>query len=290
MPFGRAPAIADRELQEAARAMIHAAQSGRPALPVLRTRCPHVARQIVQDRKHRPLLALWGRSVNVDENTGEIIVHPAILEAIGELAGLPMHGRFVHAGLQHTYGYLFSLIDTPYGRKRDRWLSTSLEEGFGLEPSLLGDRPARGTLLANLTGFLGRIVHRGAVRSVRLLQAHARAIAPQIMAYDYDSLRVSRIVEETGKIALLTDLVPYPQRPQSADAESALLIYSVKRTTRPLRLITAFPVKSEYVRELQASARDGGEVDIRLRYNAYVPGLYGKTVRGRRHLAPSGQN
>src|SRR5262249_10359092 len=216
MPSARGPSAADRELHDAARAMIRAAASGRPVLPPRRTRCPHIARQITRDKKHRPLLALWGRSVNVDENTGEVIVHPAILEAIGELAGVTMHGRSVHAGLQHTYGYLFSLIDTPYGRKRDRWLSTTLEKGFGLEPSLLGDRPARGTLLANLTGFLGRIVHRGNERYVRLFQAHARAIAPDINSYDYDSLQVSRIVEETGKIRLLTDLVPYPQRPQAA--------------------------------------------------------------------------
>ena len=68
------------------------------------------------DQEPSPLLALWGRSVNADENTGETIVHPAILAAIGALAGVPMRGRFVQAGLQHTYGYLFSLIDTPYGR------------------------------------------------------------------------------------------------------------------------------------------------------------------------------
>jgi len=86
--------------------------------------------------------------------------------------------------------------------------------------------------------------------------------------------------------------VAYPQRPPDADAENTLLIYSVKRGNGSrVRLISAFPVTADMVRRLRAAARDRGEVEIRLRYNAYVPGLYGRSLRGRRYVAaPLAQN
>lgn len=280
----------DRELQAASEAMVAAAQSGQAVLPVLRSVCPHVYRQIAQERKNTELLALWGRSDTVDENVGRQIVHQAILEAIGELAGVRMRGRFVHAGLQHTYGYLFSLIETPYGRKRERWVSTDLEKAFGLDPSLLSDRPKEGTLLANLTCFLGHIVYRGRPRRRLLFERSAAAIAPALLEYDYDRLAVCRVVEEPSanrnggpQVLLITDLVTFPKRRTD---ESTLLVYSIARgSDAASKLITTFPVTSETVRQIRDSVRPNEKVEIRLRYNAYVRGLHGRTVIGRRCLA-----
>jgi hypothetical protein len=284
---------ADQQLQDAAQAMIAAAEKGQSVAGVLEKRCPHIHRQILQDRHYPGLLSLWGRSVNRDENTGQIIVHPAILQAIGELAGVPMRGLVVHAGLQHTYGYLFSLIDTPYGAKRDRWLSTHLERGFGLDLSLLSDRPREGTLLANLTWFLGQLVYRDRPRSLRRLEQNAQAPAPELIDYDYARLSVCRVVEQVvvpGKrsreVALLTDLVPFPHPPADWEAENTLLAYSVQNGARsPLKLVTAFPVRPDAVREIKAAVPLQGTVEVRLRYNAYVAGLYGRPVPGRRFFA-----
>src|SRR3712207_3234615 len=95
--------LPDQELQAAALAMITAADLGRPVLPVLKRHCPYIHRQIVRCRREPGLLSFWGRSVNVDESAGQVIVHPAILAAIGELAGVPMRGRVVHArSEEHT--------------------------------------------------------------------------------------------------------------------------------------------------------------------------------------------
>src|SRR6185312_10106073 len=102
-----------------ARAMIEAATRSRSAVKVLQKHCPHIYRQLVRLRECRGLLSLWGRSRNVDEFVEQAIVHPAILRVIGQLTGVPMRGRIVHAGLEHTYGYLFSLIETPFGYKRE---------------------------------------------------------------------------------------------------------------------------------------------------------------------------
>jgi hypothetical protein len=282
----------DRQLQSAAEEMIAAAERGRSVVAVLKSRCPAIYRQICQDRQRPELLALWGRAVNVDENAGKVIVHPAILKAIGELAGLPPRGQFVHAGLQHTYGYLFSLIDTPYGRKRARWLSTGWERGFDIDETLLGEQPKAGTLLANLTWFIGKIVFRGRNRQLRQLERNSAAVAPELVGYDFDSLPASRIEEQatlakTRKrtLQLFTDLVPYPYQPADADAENELLIYSVQSGLRgPIKLVTSFPVRPATVRTLKRGAAAADKVKIRLRYNAYVPGWHGRAVLGRRFM------
>ena len=65
---------------------------------------PWLHRQIVRDSKCPALLNLWGQSINHDEHAGLTIVEPAILQTIGQIAGIPMTGPIVHAGLQHTYG------------------------------------------------------------------------------------------------------------------------------------------------------------------------------------------
>ena len=281
----------DQHLARAAKAMMAAAAADRPVVPVLRQLCPGIYRQLVNDGKYPGLLSLWGRCVNVDENAGQIIVHPAILQAIGQVAGVPMRGRVVHAGLQHTYGYLFSLIDTPYGRKRDRWVSTAWERGFGLDLSLFGARPRAGTLLANLTWFLGQIVYRGQPRSLRQLARNAVAAAPSLIGYDYSRLRVCRVAEQVAgagdtrrKITLITDLVSFPH--PAGRGENTLLIYSVQIGRQAaIKLITAFPIRSQVAREITASVAPHVQVPVRLRYNAYVPGLYGRTLRGRRSFS-----
>lgn len=290
---GSDPDAAGRHLEAAARALVRAADEGRPLGPLLKRLCPYVYGQLARDARRPALFSFWGRCVNVDENVGEQIAHPAILEAIGTLAGVPMCGRSLHAGLQHTYGYLFSLIETPYGFKRDRWVSTDLERGFGVDATLFGERPRQGTLLANVTWFLGRIVFRDRPSSLRRLLGLADAAAPELVRYDYARLSVRRVVEAAPlpgepdrEVFLRTDLVRYPHPPADRDAESVLLVYSSQRGARArVRLVTAFPVRAAVADELIASARVPAKADVRLRYNAYVAGLFGRTVRGRRYRA-----
>jgi hypothetical protein len=283
----------DHQLQNAAQAMVAAAEKGKPVIPVMKKLCPHICRQIVADSKYPDLLSMWGRSVNVDENVGQIIVHPAILRATGELAGVPMRGMVVHAGLQHTYGYLFSLIETPYGAKRDRWVSTDLERGFGIDLSLLGDRPRRGTLLANLTWFLGKIVFRDQSAALSRLARNALAVAPALVNLDYAHLSACRILEKAvlsgtnrREVSLITDLVPYPHPPANPNADNVLLVYSIQNGARStIKLITGFSVKDQVAQEIRASVDSNEKVPIRLRYNAYVPGIYGRTAPGRRFFS-----
>jgi hypothetical protein len=282
---------AEEELQEAAVAMTAAAEKGRSVLAVLRTLCPYVYRQLRRDARFPGLLSLWGRCVNIDDNTRQVVVHPAILRALGELIGVPVRGQVVHAGLQHTYGYLFSLIETPYGFKRDRWVSTDLERGLGIDLSLLGERPAAGTLLANATWLMGQVAFRGQPAALARLACESAAVAPALVACDCSALSVCRIEERAvppgtirREVRLVTDLVRLPRAPDG----DRLLIYSTRAGPRaPLRLVTAFPVRPAVAEGLRAAAEPGGAAEVRLRYNAYVPGLCGRTVRGRRVLVES---
>jgi hypothetical protein len=278
---------ADRQLQDAARAMEAAPATGRSVTAVLKKRCPRIHGQLLQDARCPGLFALWGRSANFDENAKQIIVHPAILQAIGSLAGVAMRGRFVHAGLLHTYGYLFSLIETPYGAKRDRWLTTEMEQGLGLEKSLLGASPRAGTLLGNVSYLLGRI-GLGSSRRLRALEETKGAIAPELIDYQYSHLHKDRVVEViqfegSRTVTIFTDLVLYAS-PLASMRESTLLVYSVQTGTGPVRLVTAFPTSDEAASEIIKSVPAGGRGLVQLKYNAYLPGLYGRTPSGRRRL------
>ncbi|MBM82205.1 MAG: hypothetical protein CMJ78_16685 [Planctomycetaceae bacterium] len=72
------------------------------------------------------------------------------MATIGEVAGIPCHGDVIHAGLQHTYGYLLSTIETPFGFKRDRWVDDTISASLGLRSSAL--RPwTKQSLLMNVT-------------------------------------------------------------------------------------------------------------------------------------------
>ena len=284
----------DRYLVEAARAMIAAADRSQSVVAVLKRHCPPIYHQIRQLRECPSLLALWGRSWNVDENAGQVIVHPAILQAIGQLAEVPLRGRIVHAGLEHTYGYLFSLIETPYGYKRERWTLPTIEKGFGIRTPTLRDQPTAGTLLTNLTWFAGHIAFRDRPGELRRLCREAGSVSPVARDYDYAKLIVSRVVEEvtitaeherSRRVQLRTDLVPFPCAPASREADSHLLVYSVLiGDPGRARLITAFPVTRSAAEDLTAAANQGEAVREGVPYNAWVAGLGTRPYRVRRQV------
>lgn len=282
----------DRYLAEAARAMITAASRSQSAVAVLKRHCPHIYHQIRQLRECPSLLALWGRSRNVDENVGQVIVHPAILQAIGQLAEVPLRGRIVHAGLEHTYGYLFSLLETPFGYKRERWTRPDIEDGFGIAAPSLRAEPAEGTLLTNLTWFAGRIAFRDRPRELRVLRRMAPLVSSVVKEYPYAGLGPCRVVEEVtckqagGRkrlVRLQTDLVPFLFPSADSAGDSHLLIYSIV-SGGVARLVTVFPVGAALVEELTGTEEPEQVVLNGLPYNAYVSGLSGDAIPARRYV------
>lgn len=283
--------VESMRLENAAKAMVAAADERQSVLDVMQQHCPEVCDQIDRDARTPGLFSFWGRCVNNDEHVKETIVHPAILEAIGKRAEMPMQGRIVHSGLQHTYGYLFSLIETPYGTKRDRWVSPTITQGFGLERSLLSQAPKEGTLLANLTWFLGWMVYGTDPFYENWLNRLTDVVAGELLDYDYGGLSVKRVTEQvilSGKrereVLILTDFVTFPY--DSGASENTLLIYSIQNgSSVPIKLITAFPVTRGVARDIEKAIPQRHQGVVRLHYNAYVPGMNGQAVRGRRFLS-----
>lgn len=255
---------------------------------LLRRRCPSIVRQLERDAARPGLLRSWGRSANVDENTGTTIVPVTILRAVLDLAGLAWHDEHVHAGVMHTYGYLFSPIETPYGLKRDRWVEGQVERALGLPRRSLVPQPRSGTLLANLTYALGRIAFRGRRREIDTLRRF-RDDVPDAGAFAYRKLRGVRTTEtfcpaRNRVVRLHTDLVrTAPRSPHGA----LLLLWIEDTLDRTGSLITAFPIAGASLPEVLPGDVEQ-RAEIRLRYNARIPGLATGPFQGIREVRTFG--
>ena len=272
----------------AARLMEANAAAKEPLGPVFSTYTPGILKQLAADRSDPVLARLWGESINFDEMADAIIVNPDILVFLAdELGTARPKGRVSHAGMEHTYGYLFSLLETKFGFKRARWVRDDIEAGFGLPRGLIGPDPAEGTLLTNVTCLAGGIALKDDAAASALL---AKLVCPGILR-KYAAIRIprSRLVETVElagkrKVALRTDLVAFSTT--SADGNSHLLIYSVYDSVpEQASLITAFPVDAAFARRILDSKELGTGKPVQTRYNAWVEGLSGKKpVKGSREV------
>ncbi|MFN3242855.1 MAG: hypothetical protein ACE37K_15245 [Planctomycetota bacterium] len=256
-------------------ARVTAAAKGAAGAEVLRSQLPALADGLLSVRAHPWVLAPWGISRNFDENARCRIVEPGVLRAIALLARQPMPTRACHAGLLHTYGYLLSTIETPYGRKRDRWVRPAIERGLGLRDALR-PMPRDGSLLHNVTWFLARIAWSDEPRQLRRLARERGGVAASVLDYDYAGLAVTRVSErvrlaDRRLVELHSELVAFPDRQRRAP--STLLVYWYRTTAAGRRLMTAFPVFDDVVDALLAQGSGDGRVDVRPRYNAVVDGF-----------------
>jgi hypothetical protein len=259
-------------------------------------------------RRHPGFLSLWGLSLNHDENTGRSIVDERLLRAFSELVGasapesaarLTLGDAVAHAGVQHTYGYLFSIEKTPYGYKRARWVEGELEAGFGLPAGTLGPEPRSGSFLANVSYFAARLALADHAPTLQALERLEGGVPKELLAIDWRKITATRLRETLrlgGRVVeLRTDFVPWPERPSRANAgagNSHLLIYSARdRTTGAEalgpRLITLFPVREDFVERATARGRLGKNQPIQTRYNGAIAGVTGRSgLRGTRELLP----
>ena len=272
----------------AARLMEEKAAAKKPLEPVFSAYVPGILKQLGEDRSDPVLTRLWGESINFDEMANAIIVNPGILDFLADHLGTARpEGRLSHAGMEHTYGYLFSLLKTQFGFKRARWVREDIESGLGLPRGFIGPDPAEGTLLSNVTCLAGGIALKDDPAASTLL---GKAVCPGILR-KYAAARIPRfrLVETvvlTGnrKVSLRTDLVPFIKT--AADGNSHLLIYSVYDSILgQASIITAFPVDAAFARRTLDSNGLGVGKPVQTRYNAWVEGLSGKKpVKGLREV------
>lgn len=236
--------------------------------------------QIRQDAG-APWLQLWGMSRNFDEYEKQKIVDPKILTTIGRIARIPIRNKDAyHAGLMHTYGYLFSQLMTRFGYKRERWTKDGIEKRIGLKSRFLSPFPPSGTLLRNVSYLLTRIA------LPQLANRFAEYdVDPGLTEFPFDGLKRIRIVERfkpktsAKSTQIMTDLVQY-HRATAADA--ALLVYSYQLNGEP-RLVSCFPVSRKFQDEMLSVAKSN-EIPIVARFNAVIRGIPQKGIMGTRRV------
>lgn len=258
---------------------------------LLETLCPEIKDQILRDRGRTGPFQFWGLCSNHDEFANQTIVADEIVELISSLAEFDASPQTPHAGLQHTYGYLFSTIETPFGRKRDRWINEDLEAAFGQPSGTFGPAPEEGTLLSNVTWLAGQIAFRNDARLGWLRRALRSRVAASLLNLDLSEVPIQRMTETfrgrfggtrtQSTIVLRTDLVPLPAVNTWYQGPPWLLVYSIhdRREPHP-QLVTLFTVSEQMRTEMEARCQEHTRTDIRLRYNAVIHGVSHDHYRG----------
>lgn len=251
---------------------------------------PGLLRQLEADRANPALLKLWGESINYDELANGEIVDPAVLSFISGRLGAPgPSGKIMHAGAEHTYGYIFSLLPTKFGYKRARWVRPDIEVGLGLPRGSAGPNTPDGTLLSNITCLAGGIALKDDPAAYALLVRAGSSCSAAVKKYAFSAIKRLRLTEEVQlaggrRVALRTDFVPFTG---TAGGNTHLLVYSVYDSAAgQAYLISAFPVAQSFVDNATAPGGLGKDKPVQTRYNAYVEGFTGAgKFRGNRSAA-----
>ena len=247
---------------------------------ILQTQAPGMVKQLERISAHQDVLGHWGRSLNHDENAHTQIVDSLVLRVIAELTGKRLSGRVMHAGLLHTYGYLLSTIETPYGKKRDRYLQPDISNGLGFvhpNQELLGPQPQRGTLIGNLTWCAGQFALQDSARFAHWSPG-TEIVAKIVQQHDfsqrsYDVICDLYVAANGRSVRGETLLIHFPPatNQQTSSSTSAWLIFSLIASRK--QLITTFPVTADAVKQLCAMKPGDKWQASCLPYNAYFPGI-----------------
>lgn len=91
--------------------------------------------QVSASRSDLAEMAKWASSTVIDDNVQAPVFNERVFSWLHRGAAGAFAFPVGHAGLMHVYGYLLSSVQTPYGLKRQRWLTADLANAFGLESS-----------------------------------------------------------------------------------------------------------------------------------------------------------
>ncbi len=256
-------------------------------LKILENKNPHLLSQIQNDSRDSLLLNFWGESLNFDSGAQKKIINDQIISDLQAQFGIKNDNRVVHAGITHTYGYLFSVLETPYGFKRKRWIDSSLNYAFSLVGKSLSPEAKEGGLLSNITFFVGKLAFKNKKDQDALLLL--KNVSREVLNFDYSKIP-KLVLEEQIKgadsknVILRTTLIHLPIK-QDREENDYLLIYSIfSSNSNKEKLVTAFPIKEEAFKKITSPMMLGASQPIVLRYNAYVNNFTDKSFLGVRKL------
>ena len=238
---------------------------------------PHLSTQIKKDALDPYLLMFWGERKNFDSNAKKKIVNDKIIDELQTIFNIKNDNSIVHAGVMHTYGYLFSTIDTPYGYKRKRWIAPTINIGLGLKSRAFSPETNEGGLFSNVTYFGAMVAFKNKTELSLL-----KNVSNEVFTLDYSKLKIDRIEENTQDQILVTSLVHFPYA--SGDDNKYLLVYSTidKKLNKEL-LISVFPIDESAYNKLVDVDLVSGQLKIPLRYNAHIAN-FGEAQLGTRKI------
>lgn len=257
---------------------LESSESQTPIMRTIQDNNPALYNQIIKDSKDPYVAMFWGKSVNFDSGAKKKIVDDRIIADLQGLFNIRNDNKIVHAGIMHTYGYLFSTIDTPYGYKRKRWINPGMNSAFALEGNSLSPETLDGGLLSNLTYFSGMLAFNHKTELSLL-----KNVSNEVFTYDYSKLSVERVEEEIPGYTLVTTLVRFPVKIMIAENDYMLIYSTVDHTLNKELLVTAFPIDAKSYEKIIAKENMGPNQKITLRYNAYLEGI-GQNLTGTRKL------
>lgn len=157
---------------------------------------PWLARALAADAEASAFEA-WGSSTVVDENVGAPVIPRPLFDELHRRAHLAAEWPVGNAGVLHVYGYLLSDTPTPYGLKRERWLTDDLARACGLPAGALLPWTGTRTLLQRVTaaasavlGHPDALVEHVGARHARIALTSATA-GSAALAYAVDDLLVT---------------------------------------------------------------------------------------------------
>ena len=252
--------------------------------PVLKAHVPFIFKQLNKDQKSQEFLALWGEAKNYDENAKAIIVEVKILQCLAEKLNLKnsiqhQNGfESVHAGLQHTYAYLFSNTQTPYGYKRARWTKDDIERGFGLSKKALTPETKKGAFLSNVTYFFAKFAFRDDFELIKKLEISGRknkSVSTELIALKAEKFQIKNLKESLPEKQIILHTIFVKMNPKKIISKNThLLIYWVEdQKNKTKYLITGFPVETSFVDKALDEKKLGLKKPIITRYNAWISAL-----------------
>jgi hypothetical protein len=256
-------------------------------LKILENKNPHLLSQIQNDSRDSLLLNFWGESLNFDSGAQKKIINDQIISDLQAQFGIKNDNRVVHAGITHTYGYLFSVLETPYGFKRKRWIDSTLNYAFSLVGESLSPETREGGLLSNITFFVGKLAFKNKEDQDALLLL--KNVSSEVLNFNYSKV-TKLILEEQIKgadsqnLILRTTLIHLPIK-HDREENDYLLIYSIfSSNSNKEKLVTAFPIKEEAFKKITSPMMLGAGQPIMLRYNDYVYNFTDTSFLGVRKL------
>lgn len=207
--------------------------------------------------------AHWTDCTVFDELAKADILDEKVMKGLGirrEVTGGVAHAP---AGLMHTYGYLFSQLQTAYGLKGKRWIESRLDERLGLRAGVFSPLTKDGEFAANLTSVLLQTI--GAPAKV----AGAAKLQPILQSIGHVEQRVTwKTPKGEVKAKVLTHLVRLTPLADMTTTDEYLLVYAVERDGK-VRLTTAFPVGKGFADGVTATKPDA-EAAFKPRFNLFV--------------------